>query len=207
MKGPPDRLRALSFDLDGTLVRVGWRWARLAPALAAHPRLLAAYPAAFRAARARRGDDLAATVAREVAARCGANPERTARWLRDLIEVRVPACHRGAPVPKSVAALIRASDEAGLPRAVVSDYPALAKLAAIGLGGWTAVVDCRRLGALKPWPDGLLAASAQLGVRPSELLHVGNRWDTDGIAAARAGCRFLHVDDLDPHDPWNPIQP
>ena len=109
------------------------------------------------------------------------------------LDLRWPGLFRGSVVPMAVAGLLRACDEAGLPRAIVSDYPALDKLAAMGLGGWSAVVDCRALGALKPHPDGILAAAAQLGVRASELLHVGDRWDTDGGAAAAAGCRFLHV--------------
>ena len=69
--------------------------------------------------------------------------------------------------------------------------------------GFSVVISCRTLGALKPLPDGLHAAASQLGVPVSELLHVGDRWDTDGRAAAAAGCHFRHIDEIDPHDPLN----
>jgi phosphoglycolate phosphatase/putative hydrolase of the HAD superfamily len=78
---------------------------------------------------------------------------------------------------------------------VVSDQPALDKLDALGLRGWAAVVDCTRLGALKPHPDGLRAALCALGCTASRALFVGDRWDSDGRAAALAGCAFLHIDD------------
>ena len=101
----------------------------------------------------------------------------------------------------AAAALIAALDEAGIPRALVSDYPGLDKLEGMGLAGFPVVVSCRTLGALKPLPDGLYAAASQLGVPVSQLLHVGDRWDTDGAAAAAAGCLFRHIDQIDPEDP------
>jgi beta-phosphoglucomutase-like phosphatase (HAD superfamily) len=81
--------------------------------------------------------------------------------------------------------------------AVVSDYPACAKLTAMGLAEYfDQVVACGEPGGpngLKPLPTGLLLAAERLQVRPAECLVIGDRWDADGEAARRAGMAFRHV--------------
>jgi HAD superfamily hydrolase (TIGR01549 family) len=81
--------------------------------------------------------------------------------------------------------------------ALVSDYPATAKLAALGIADLFAVVVAsgepggpRRL---KPDPEGYLAAAERLGVAPGECLVIGDRADADGGAAAAAGMAFRKV--------------
>jgi HAD superfamily hydrolase (TIGR01509 family) len=46
---------------------------------------------------------------------------------------------------------------------------------------------------LKPAPGGYLKAAHKLGVRPEACLVIGDRPDTDGVAAAAAGMRFRLV--------------
>ncbi|HEY5958790.1 MAG TPA: HAD-IA family hydrolase [Polyangiaceae bacterium] len=78
--------------------------------------------------------------------------------------------------------------------AIVSDYPASAKLAALEV---TTLFD--RIVAsgepdgptrLKPAPDGFLLAAKALGVEPSRCLVIGDRLDADGDAARAAGMEF-----------------
>lgn len=194
--------RAFTFDLDGTLARVGWRKVRMWRGFLAHPAELLAWSPVLESLRGARWPDVMAEAARRVAVRTRRDPEGVAAVLNAEIDGRWPDLFRGAVVPAPIAALLRAVDDRGLPRAVVSDYPALDKLEGLGLGGWVAVVDCRALGALKPLPDGIAAAAAILGISAGEIVHVGDRWETDGLAAARAGARFLHVEQIDPANPW-----
>lgn len=185
------QFRALSFDLDGTLAGVRWRRLGLWRGFLRDPKILGAYEGAVRALRGRRVLDWEAELVRELCARSGEGRARVEEVLSAQIGRAWPDLFAGAPVPAPVAALLRAADARGLPRVVVSDHPSMDKLARMGLGGWSAVIDCSALGALKPLPDGLWAAAATLGLRPREILHVGDRWDTDGLAAAAAGCGFL----------------
>jgi len=78
--------------------------------------------------------------------------------------------------------------------ALVSDYPARVKLAALGAEAlFDLVVAAGEPGGpprLKPAPDGVLAAAARLGVSASECLVIGDRDDADGEAARRAGMAF-----------------
>ena len=83
----------------------------------------------------------------------------------------------------------------GVKVALLSDYGmAEEKLSALGLssdlfdGG---VYAAPETGGLKPCPVPFLAIARHLGVDPGDVLVVGDREDTDGEGAARAGMKFL----------------
>jgi FMN phosphatase YigB (HAD superfamily) len=85
--------------------------------------------------------------------------------------------------------------------ALVSDYPARRKLAAMGLGEhvFEQVIACGEPGGphgFKPMPVGLLMAAQRLQVPPADCLVIGDRWDVDGEAASRAGMAFRHVSEM-----------
>ncbi len=78
--------------------------------------------------------------------------------------------------------------------ALVSDYPAQAKLAALEVSNlFDRVIASGEPEApkrLKPAPDGCLLAAKALGVEPSRCLVIGDRIDADGAAAKAAGMEF-----------------
>ena len=91
---------------------------------------------------------------------------------------------------------------AGKRVAAFSDYPAAAKLAALGLRA--DVVVCATdpgIARLKPDPAGLLAILKQTGVAPERALMIGDRFDRDAVAAVRAGMRVL-IRSRRPHARW-----
>lgn len=190
-------IRAVSFDLDGTLAVAGWRKLGMAPALLRARGALLALQEAIRDRRGQRHLDLDAVLVADAAARCGAPAAAVQAVLTEELDGRFAELLRRAPAAAGVLELIAACDRAGLPRVVFSDHPALRKLAVRKeRAGWAAVISARGLGALKPAPDGLWAAAASAGVAAGALLHVGDRWDTDGMAASQAGCAFAHIDDV-----------
>jgi HAD superfamily hydrolase (TIGR01549 family) len=81
--------------------------------------------------------------------------------------------------------------------AVVSDYPAQAKLEAMRIAHLFDVViasgESPEPLRLKPWPGGYLRAAATLRVQPQDCLVIGDRVDADGQAARRAGMAFRRV--------------
>ncbi len=78
--------------------------------------------------------------------------------------------------------------------AIVSDYPAETKLAALGAAPlFDRVVASGDLGGpkcLKPAPEGYLMAASALEVEPRRCLVIGDRADADGAAASSAGMEF-----------------
>jgi len=81
--------------------------------------------------------------------------------------------------------------------ALVSDYPALGKLQALGCAHlFDAVVANGEAGGprwLKPHPDGFSIACQRLAVSPERCLVLGDRADADGEAARRAGMAFRRI--------------
>jgi FMN phosphatase YigB (HAD superfamily) len=81
--------------------------------------------------------------------------------------------------------------------ALVSDYPAQAKLEAMKIGHLFDVViasgETSQPLRLKPWPDGHLLAAERLRVPPAACLVIGDRIDADGQSARRAGMAFRRV--------------
>lgn len=78
----------------------------------------------------------------------------------------------------------------GLKLGVLSDYPAQAKLVALGLREtFDAVLSAQspEIGVFKPNPRGLLVIAERLGIRPERCLYIGDRSGVDDVAAAAAG--------------------
>ena len=102
---------------------------------------------------------------------------RPGRWIR-----RFPN--------RVLLAEIRAFRAQGGKTALVSDYPAQRKIAALGVNDLFDVVvasgEEHGPQRLKPDPEGFLRAAELLGVSPDKCLVIGDRDDADG-AAARAG--------------------
>jgi HAD superfamily hydrolase (TIGR01549 family) len=107
--------------------------------------------------------------------------ERPARWL-------------GLFRRKSLLAEIESFRARGGRTALVSDYPARHKLAALGASAlFDVVVASGEPGGplrLKPHPNGMLRAAGALAVAPARCLVIGDRDDADGLAARSAGMAF-----------------
>ena len=109
---------------------------------------------------------------------------RPGRWIRRF-------CRR------ALLAEIAAFREKGGQTALVSDYPARAKLEALDATDlFDVIVANGEHGGptrLKPWADGYLSAARQLGVKPERCLVLGDRDDADGEAARRGGMAFRRI--------------
>jgi HAD superfamily hydrolase (TIGR01509 family) len=197
----PSRLKAIVFDVDGTLYRQGGlrraMLLRLVRAMAMRP---ATGIATFRALRAYRhaqellrGTDieggLAAAQLRLASERSGQSElvvaEIVARWME---QEPLPLLERF--VEPSLRAFLAAARGRGLALGVFSDYPAASKLAAMRLTEFFDVVVAAQdvaVNRFKPHPSGLAEALRRLGASPDEALYVGDRHDVDGAVARALG--------------------
>jgi HAD superfamily hydrolase (TIGR01549 family) len=178
---------AVCFDLDNTLVDWGQNFFMLGKLLRHDATGMLQLHKAMEMARGQRRIDLQETLWNTIhgSVKAGSMDELDEKWSR---------CYRPKQLMRPLINLIASLDKSGIPRAIVSDYPSISKLQRLGIAdGWSTVVSCRDMGALKPLPDGLQSAFTQLGVSPAETLFIGDRWETDGLAAMSAGCGFMHV--------------
>lgn len=106
-----------------------------------------------------------------------------AEWISESIRV-CGARAEAAPV-------MRCLHEHGIKQVVFSDYPVGQKLVALGVEQWVDhVVVAADTFQVKPDPRVFERLCQELSVRPEQVLHVGDREDTDG-GATRAGISTL----------------
>jgi HAD superfamily hydrolase (TIGR01549 family) len=198
----PENLKAVIFDLDGTLydlkrLRIAVL-AALLRHLGLHPRRLLKASLALRhyrkaleqlRLREQPCEDLHG-LQLTLAARHGGAPESEVAECIQRWFVEVP---RGLLRQSRYSGLTETLDAiaaAGLQMAVLSDYPAIEKLEALGVRHYfSVVVSAQEVGFLKPHSAGLLQVMRQLKVQPAEALYVGDRYDLDAGTARRAGVR------------------
>jgi FMN phosphatase YigB (HAD superfamily) len=183
---------AVTFDVDGTLYDLGAQRLRALPGLVRHLRVVQSWRRQMEALRGQRVSNLPQEVNRRISDALGLPLDRVEAAVQQALGSAWPGSFHKGTLLAGMAEVLAALDAQGIPRAVVSDHPGEAKLHAMGLeGGWAAIVDCSSLGALKPLPDGLVAAATAMNVSPADILHIGDRNDTDGAMARAAGASLL----------------
>ena len=185
-----DQISAVSWDVDGTLYSVGRLRARLvADALLApirggglgEIRDLKRIRAFYRGAESSRftrsawwcsDNDLEARLALE------------RRWLGPALKM--------VGVRPGTTELLRFFQELGLKQVAASDFECGYKLKSLGVADYfESSYAAERIGALKPDPTVLHRVLDDLGIDPHRLLHIGDRPETDGVAARFAKCNAL----------------
>ncbi|WP_026621206.1 FMN phosphatase YigB (HAD superfamily) (plasmid) [Ensifer sp. WSM1721] len=143
-----------------------------------------------------------------VLSRC--SEEEVKQIVREWIDQR-PLLHIAACRYPGVPALFDGLRQSGRLVAVLSDYPAQEKLAALGLKADIVVsATDADIQSLKPDPTGLVKILRTTGIRPDRALMVGDRFDRDWAVAECVGMEaIIRSDSVDPrcatfrsyHDP------
>ncbi len=191
-------IRLVVFDVDGTLYRqrsLRRKMARdmLFQAIAKWNFEVIRVVGAYRRIRERLADeevpDFDRVLIAETAKATFRSPEQVLAIVSEWIDERPIPYLRGclyAGVPQLFAGLRRDGKAVG----ILSDYPATAKLAAMGLTA-NHVVAAGDVGMLKPHPRGLQFLMSAAGASARETLLIGDRAERDGYAGKRAGVRTL----------------
>jgi HAD superfamily hydrolase (TIGR01549 family) len=199
-----DSLKAIVFDLDGTLycqraVRRAMLL-RLARSFCFRPargyyaaRLLRSYRQAQELLRAEsiaaEQIDIRCLQIQKAAQLSGCDEESIRREVEHWMETK-PLDLLQAAMRPGLTDLLAKARHAGLRLGIVSDYPAEAKLQAMEIRRYFQTVVCAQdadVQCFKPNPRGLLVAVRKLGSRPESTLYIGDRFGIDDVAAQRAG--------------------
>jgi len=201
------RIRALLFDLDGTL----YDQRRMRTAMAAellkfalrHPlqaprtlRILRAFRRAQESLRHRPERLSADTQFDRAALACGSSRDEVRRVVTEWMQQR-PLKHLRPVRADGLIELLSFLQGEGIALGVLSDYPASEKLEALGVAAYFPLVLCATDGdvlAFKPDPRGFLAAARRWQIDPSQILVVGDRIDADAAGAAAAGMPCVVID-------------
>jgi FMN phosphatase YigB (HAD superfamily) len=153
-------------------------------------RIIAAYRQAQERLRKSPTDSVARAAQIRVACEMTGLPARTVescivRWFE---EAPLPLLSRF--IRPGLAEFLVAARQAGVRLGVFSDYPAEAKLQAMGLGEYFDVVlsaQDPRVGCFKPNPLGLEVLLRELAAPREAAIYVGDRPEVDAEVARRAG--------------------
>jgi HAD superfamily hydrolase (TIGR01549 family) len=199
---PTARVRAVLFDLDGTLYRQAPLRALMALELTTilplkgpgraprRLRMLAAYRRAQEQLREQGAAEFVAMAQLQRAARDAGVPVSEVEALVEEWMIRRPLKYLRRLRAAGLVEILSLLDRQGVPAGVFSDYPAEAKIEALGLSGRFAFALASsdpKIGAFKPHPSGFLRACEYWRLHPREVLMVGDRADTDAAGAAAAG--------------------
>lgn len=203
---PAPAVRAVVFDLDGTLYAQRPLRLRMAAELAA---LFVARPVhGLRTMRLLKNYREAQEVLRSeatpydrehqiavAAARSGVDQGEAADVIQEWM-FRRPLQFLPAYRARGLDSLLTALRNLGVELGVLSDYDAHDKLKALGVASFFSQVLCAAdpdVRALKPNPRGLLLACARWRLDTSEAVMVGDRLDVDGAAAAAVHMKSIIV--------------
>ena len=196
------RLRVVVFDVDGTLYDQRPLRRRMWLALIAHclarPREITVLRTLrlYRRLREELAEEASEAIGRlqyeRPASLLGLSPEAVQLAVETWMHQRPLPLLRRCRYP-GVERVFEALRASGRTIAIFSDYPAEAKLKALGLRADIAVCatdpDVQRL---KPHPLGLQRVLERAGAGPEECLFIGDRDERDGACARRLGVRYLH---------------
>ena len=133
------------------------------------------------------------------AEKLGCSPARVEQII-DYWMMKAPLRHLAAYRPPGLTRFWHALQQAGKGIAVVSDFAARSKMAALRLDCPVIVsAEDPQVEVFKPDPKGFLLAADLLGLAPKTCLVIGDRMDRDGEAAKRAGMMYLHYAPKPPH--------
>jgi FMN phosphatase YigB (HAD superfamily) len=193
-------IQLVVFDVDGTLYNQRLLRAFMARDLLFHlvaRRDLRVLPVlrAYRTIRERLGDqgvaDFRMPLISETAALTGVSADYVLATVAEWMERR-PLPYLARSRYPGLLELFAGLKRKGTTIGVLSDYPAHAKLAALGLGADHVVsAGDDGVGFLKPHTRGLEVLMAGAGVHADATLVIGDRVDRDGEVARRMGVRAL----------------
>jgi putative hydrolase of the HAD superfamily len=189
------KIRAVAFDLDGTLYRNAAMYLRSVPFFFRHPRLIRHFGHVRRRIRSTRPiTDFHEKQAELLGRSLHISPERARLLIDTLIYERWERVLMRVPTYDGVPETLVAFRSAGLKVAVLSDFPVERKLSFLGLQG---LFDCafssEETGYLKPNPEPFLELAERLDLPPREIMYVGNNYKYDILGAKEVGMRAAYL--------------
>lgn len=197
-------VRAVLFDLDGTLYRQSPVQKRMAMELLMLPVLTFSPTKTRRVWKVIKGyrelhemirdrghseESLHELQLDETARRTGIDPQDVREIVQEWM-LRRPLPFVTSAMRPGLTSFLAQLEAWGLERGVLSDYPVEGKLNALGLGDAFSLQLCSSdaaINALKPHPRGMLHACERWGLQPHQVLYVGDRIEVDGAGARNAG--------------------
>jgi putative hydrolase of the HAD superfamily len=188
------QIRAVAFDIDGTMYYNKDMYLRSLPFALKNWRLLDALRKARIQMRSLNPEGRFHDLQAELAAQ---HARMNADFCRKRIDAEVygrwELSLRGIRLVPGFLDCARALKDRGLKLGVLSDFPVGRKLEVLDVPPlWEARLSTEDVGFLKPDPRGFLELASRLGVESNAILYVGNSYHYDVLGARSAGMMTAH---------------
>jgi putative hydrolase of the HAD superfamily len=191
-RGGDTSIKAVGFDLDGTLYPNYRLYGRLIPRVLRHPRFYRAFVEARHVLHRREEavPSLYGEQAALMAAALGEDPAAVRQKAERLIYRGWEGLFSGIRLFPQVKETLAVFRRAGLRLAVLSDFPPVRKISLLGLDGcFDVLLAAEETGSLKPSPVPFTALARALSLPPESILYVGNSARYDAAGARRTGMK------------------
>jgi putative hydrolase of the HAD superfamily len=188
-------IKAVAFDIDGTLYPNFLMYVYSVPFFLAHPRFVFHFGKVRKKVRKIRPiEDFRSVQASLLAEEMGIEKEKALNLINKTIYKQWELCFRGMILYPGVKPLLKELRSRGLKLAVLSDFPVGKKLNFFRLAHYfDYALSSESSGYLKPNPEPFQALVGTLGVPPAEILFVGNSSRYDIAGAGGIGMRTAYI--------------
>ncbi len=188
-------IKAVAFDIDGTLYPNASMYLRSAPFFLTHLRQFSCFSRVRKEIRTMRPVRNFKEIQAQLFAKYMGIPEEKAkRIIENSFYKRWESTFRYVKPFPNIKEILSDFKAAGLKLGVMSDFPVDRKLRLLGLDDyWDCMFSSEDTGYLKPEPEPFLALAECLKIPPANILYVGNNYEYDIIGAKNAGMLTAHL--------------
>jgi putative hydrolase of the HAD superfamily len=187
-------IKAVAFDLDGTLYPDKYVYIRSIPLFMRYPRVVYFFNKMRKAVRKLdKIENFRQTQGSILAGYMGVSPDRALQLMDSVIYDKWKKYFSHMRLFPFVRETLEALKRNGYKLALLSDYPIETKLSILGIESiWDYSVSSETLNCLKPHPEPFNHIQRKLELPAESILYVGDRYAYDIIGAKNAGMKAGH---------------
>jgi putative hydrolase of the HAD superfamily len=189
------QLKAVAFDLDGTLYPNSSLYMRAVPLFFKNPLLIAAFGRIRRELRLITPINDFYALQRELLAKeLKITEEKAAKIIEEIIYPTWQSVLKQTKLYSGVRLVIEDLKRQGLKLGVLSDFPVQKKLRFLHIDGvWDYEYSTEEVGYLKPNSEPFYHMAESLHVAPEDIIYVGNNYELDMVGASKAGLKTAYL--------------
>jgi putative hydrolase of the HAD superfamily len=187
-------IKAIAFDLDGTLYPDRFMYMRSLPLFLRYPFFIYTYNRMRKEIRSLESiDNIKLKQAEIVSSKLKITVSSARALIEDVIYRKWPRYFVGIKPFPHVRETIGLFKSRGLKLGILSDYPIGLKLKYLDLEDlWDYCESSETVNHLKPHAEPFNHMKTMLGVSPEQILYVGDRYSIDIVGAKRVGMKAAH---------------